>query len=97
MLPEPTLNHKAAAALLASAGISISEAARRIDEDRSHLSNVLSGRRRGGARIIRKLSDLLGKDPYTLIGPNDPVEARQALIAMAREYGITGSELDAAS
>lgn len=97
MLPEPTLNHKAAALLLAERGITISAAARAIDEDRSHLSNVLSGRRRGGARLIRKLSEFLKVDVLALVGPADQTETRAALLALAREFGITGDELDQAS
>jgi transcriptional regulator with XRE-family HTH domain len=96
-VPDLTLNHAAAKALLAERGIGISEASRGTGIERSHLSNILNGHRRGGTKVVKALADLLGVDPFALVGPVDRDATRAALIALAREYAITADDLKDAS
>lgn len=86
-------NGSAGAAALASRDISISEAARRIGVERSHLSNILSGRRGAGAEMVRKFAELTGEEPMVFVGPEDP---RAAVLELARLYEVTSDELAAA-
>lgn len=91
-------NGSAGAAALRERDISISEAARRINEagrmsiERSHLSNVLAGRRGAGGDLVREFADLTGLEPMVFVGPEDP---REAVIELARIYAVTGEELGA--
>lgn len=93
-------NGPAGAAALAARDISISEAARRINErgrmsiQRSHLSNVLAGRRGAGAELVREFADLTGEEPMVFIGPED---ARAAVAELARIYKLGPADLEAAS
>jgi transcriptional regulator with XRE-family HTH domain len=87
-------NGPAGRAALEARDISISEAARRIDVERSHLSNVLAGRRGAGADMVRKFADLTGEAPMVFVGPEDP---RAAVLELAALYEITPAELKAAS
>lgn len=89
-------NGAAGAAALEERRISISEAARRINDagrmtiERSHLSNVLSCRRSAGADLIREFAELTGMEPMAFVGPEDP---RDAVIRLARLYKVTPKEL----
>lgn len=87
-------NGAAGAIALSERGISISEAARLIDVDRSHLSNVLAGRRSAGGELVKKFADLTGMSPMAFVGPDNP---REALLALNRIYKVTAAELEAAS
>lgn len=87
-------NGPAGAAALASRDISISEAARRIKVNRSHLSNVLNGHRGAGAEMVKKFADLTGMEPMAFVGPED---TRAAVVELARIYELTAADLEAAS
>lgn len=93
-------NGAAGAAALASRDISISEAARRINAagrmaiERSHLSNVLAGRRGAGADLVREFAELTGEEPMVFIGPED---ARAAVAELARIYALTPDDLNGAA
>lgn len=87
-------NGAAGAAALATRGISISEAARRIGVQRSHLSNILSGRRGAGGEMVRKFAELTGMEPMVFVGAEDP---RAAVAELARIYELTADDLEAAS
>jgi transcriptional regulator with XRE-family HTH domain len=86
------LNHAAAKAYVLSKG-TISDAARAVDEDRSHLSNVLAGRRNARPELIQRLAAYLGVNPYVLLGPEDP---RSAVIELARLYEVEAADLEMA-
>lgn len=83
-------NGRAAAQLLADRQISISEAARQTGVDRSHLSNVLSGRRNAGAEMVLLFSNFLQVEPMVLVGPSDP---RAAVVSLAKLYKVRPEEL----
>lgn len=93
-------NGSAGAAALRERDISISEAARRINEagrvtiERSHLSNVLAGRRGAGADLVREFAELTGMEPMVFVGPDNP---REAVIELARMYDVTGDDLEVAA
>lgn len=93
-------NGPAGAAALKERDITISEAARRINEagrmtiERSHLSNVLAGRRGAGADLVREFADLTGMEPMVFVGPDDP---RGAVIELARIYEVTVEDLGASA
>lgn len=89
-------NGASGAAALAAREISISEAARRINAagritiERSHLSNILAGRRGAGAELVREFAELTGDEPMSFVGPDDP---REAVLELARLYKVTPDEL----
>lgn len=83
-------NGAAGAAALDEMQMSISEAARELGVERSHLSNVLAGRRGAGASLVKGFAELTGKSPMTFVGPEDP---RAAVVALARIYKVTPAEL----
>jgi transcriptional regulator with XRE-family HTH domain len=86
-------NGAAGAAALRQRGITVSEAARRIGVERSHLSNILSGRRGAGAELVRKFAELTGEPPMVFVGPEDP---KAAVVELAHLYGVTPKDLDEA-
>lgn len=89
-------NGPAGMAALAKREISVSEAARRISKagritvERSHLSNILAGRRGAGAEMVREFAELTGEEPMVFVGPEDP---RAAVAELARLYGLTANDL----
>lgn len=87
-------NGAAGAAALATRNLSISEASRRIGVERSHLSNILAGRRGAGAEMVMKFAELTGEEPMVFVGPEDP---KAAVVELARNYGVTTADLEAAS
>lgn len=87
-------NGAAGAAALASRDISISDAARRIGIERSHLSNILAGRRGAGADLVRAFADLTGEKPMVFVGTEDP---KQAVIELARLYDVKPADLKASA
>lgn len=91
MVVSVQLNHATAKAYVLSKG-TVSAAARAMGEDRSHLSNVLAGRRRGSPELIKKLAIYLGVNPYALLGPEDP---RAAVIELVRLFEVTAEEVPA--
>lgn len=87
-------NGAAGAAALREREISISAAARAVGVERSHLSNILSGRRGAGADMVRKFAELTGMEPMVFVGPEDP---RAAVAELARIYELTVDDLEVAS
>lgn len=86
------INHAAARGYVLAKG-TISDAARAIGEDRSHLSNVLAGRRNARPELIQRLAAYLGVNPYVLLGPEDP---RAAVVELARMYELGPEDLELA-
>lgn len=90
-------NGSAGAAALEARGITISAAARKLREcghdiERSHLSNILSGRRGAGIEMVQAFATLTGEDPMVFVGPEDP---RDAVLRLCRVYKITAKDLKA--
>lgn len=83
-------NGPAGAAALDRAGITVTDAAKRVGVERSHLSNILAGRRKGGADLVRKFAEMTGEKPMTFVGPDDP---KAAVVALAAAYGVTPDDL----
>lgn len=87
-------NGAAGQAALTARGIPIAEAARRLGMERTTLHNILSGRRKGGADLVRRFAELTGEDPMSFVGPEDP---REAVVRLARIYKVTPDELKASA
>lgn len=68
--------------------------AREIGMDRTLLSRILNGERRGTVELAIKIAEQTGQSPYRYFGPDDP---RAAVIELAKRMGITGADLEAAS
>lgn len=89
-------NGPAGSAALKERDISVSEAARRITAEgrmtieRSHLSNVLAGRRGAGGDLVREFAYLTGLPPMVFVGPEDP---KAAVVELAKIYEVTPEEL----
>ena len=85
------LNHLTAAHLLREQGHTATAAAERLGIERSNFAHMLAGRRQFPADKIPALADLLGVNPYELLGPEDP---RAAVIELARLYELSPAELE---
>ena len=85
------LNHLAASRLLQERGRSITEVAAELDVDRANLSRMLAGRRNFPPEKITAFAELLGVNPYEILGPEDP---RAAVIELARLLGVQPRDLE---
>lgn len=57
---------------------------------RTHLSNIVHGKRPATAETVKALAEALNLNPYALLGPEDPTEAIRELVAL---YGLTEDDL----
>lgn len=91
MTTEPTVNGPAAKLICQALGHdNVSHIAKAIGVNRSTLSLIFSGQRRGGLDLAMKLSGLTGQPAHVFFGPTDP---KAAFVAAARAAGITAEEL----
>lgn len=92
MTDEPSVNGPAAKLILAAFGYdNVTHLAREIGENRSALSLIFSGKRRGGLHLAIKFAQLTKQPAHVFLGPPDP---RQAFIAAAKAMGLTAADLE---
>ena len=89
-----TFNHEAALRSIQDKGLTIAFVAREIGKDRTVLSNILNGNRKGSVDLAVAIAGVTGDNPYAFLGPNDP---RAAVIDLARKMGITAADLEGAA
>lgn len=95
MPAEPTVNGPAAKLICQALGHdNVSHIAKAIGYNRTTLSLIFSGTRRGGLDLAMKLSGLTGQPAHVFFGPDDP---KRALADAARAAGITAADLEAVS
>jgi hypothetical protein len=82
-------NYHAAAHFIRLRGLTITEVADAIGEDRANFTHVLAGRRRLKEHKIPVLSQVLGVSVLALLGPEHP---EHAVIEVARAMGLTADD-----
>ena len=83
---DPTVNGPAARLICQALGYdNVSHIAKAIGWNRSVLSSVFSGNRRGGLDLAIKLSELTKQPVHVFLGPADP---KAAFLAAARAQGL---------
>lgn len=85
-------NHRAIAHHLDVQGRSVTSVAAALGIERSNLAHMLAGRRVFPAERIPALAEVLGVNPYELLGPEDP---RAAVVELARLFEVRPDELAA--
>ena len=84
-----SFNYHAAVHFIRLRGLTITEVAEAVGEDRANFTHALAGRRRLKERKIPVLAQVLGVSPLALLGPEDP---EQAVIDIARDLGMTADD-----
>ena len=92
--PVPTLNHIAVKRSLEDKGISVSDLAEKIGHNRSNLSAILNGHRKGSTDLAVKIGAITGDNPYAYLGPDDP---KAALVELCVRMGVTAKDLESAA
>lgn len=84
------LNHLVAASVIEWQGRTVTSVAAELGLDRGNFTRMLSGDRQFPPDKIPALADILGLNPYELLGPSDP---RAAVVELARLYKVHPDEL----
>lgn len=90
----PTLNHVAVKRSIEDKGISVSDLAAMIGHNRSNLSAILNGHRKGSVDLAVRIGAITGDSPYAFLGPDDP---KAALVELCVRMGVTAADLEAAA
>lgn len=83
-------NHHNLANLIRLQGRTVTDVAASLGIERSNLAHMLAGRRAFPVERIPALAELLGVNPYELLGPEDP---RAAVVELAQMFGVRPDEL----
>lgn len=95
MTDEPTVNGPAAKLILAGLGhTNVSHIAKALGENRSVLSSVFSGKRKGGLMLAIKLAQFSGQPAHVFLGPPNP---KRAFMDAAKVMGLSAADFGGAA
>lgn len=92
MTDEPCVNGPAARLILRLHGHdNVTHTADLLGENRSTLSLIFSGKRKGGLALALKLARLTGEPAHVFLGPPDP---KRAFVEAARAMGLSAADFE---